>query len=398
MRAGAIGLRLVRETSPRTLWKFLWNCGFKGVRAVQRFERRARQGRHFPAFVFISPTNRCNLACQGCWVQQTTPPVDLPQAVFRRIIDAARAEGSSFFGILGGEPLLYPGLFDVIGDYPDCYFQLFTNGTLLTRETAAAMRRLGNVTPLISVEGLERVSDERRGGRGVYASAMQAVAHCRAERLVTGVATSVCRSNIDELVSTEFLDGLVAAGVHYAWYYIYRPCGANPCRELALPDEDILRLRRFIVEQRARSRLALVDAYWDAEGRALCPAVTGISHHINPYGDVEVCPPIQFATDRIDERTDVRELFDRSTLLREFRRDVAARTRGCILLEAPGELARILAAAGARNVSGRVDELGALAGAPVLPSHHMAGREIPERSVLVRFAKRHWFFGFGAYG
>jgi hypothetical protein len=32
------------------------------------------------------------------------------------------------------------------------------------------------------------------------------------------------------------------------------------------------------------------------------------------------------------------------------------------------------------------------------PSHHLAGREVPERSWAYRFAKKHWFFGFGAYG
>ena len=32
------------------------------------------------------------------------------------------------------------------------------------------------------------------------------------------------------------------------------------------------------------------------------------------------------------------------------------------------------------------------------PSHDMADDPIPERSALYRFAKKHWFFGFGAYG
>ncbi len=37
---------------------------------------------------------------------------------------------------------------------------------------------------------------------------------------------------------------------------------------------------------------------------------------------------------------------------------------------------------------------------PVRPccSHNQPGEEIPESSWAYRFAKKHWFFGFGAYG
>ena len=30
-------------------------------------------------------------------------------------------------------------------------------------------------------------------------------------------------------------------------------------------------------------------------------------------------------------------------------------------------------------------------------SQHLPGREIPEKHWVYRFAKKHWFFGFGAY-
>ena len=31
------------------------------------------------------------------------------------------------------------------------------------------------------------------------------------------------------------------------------------------------------------------------------------------------------------------------------------------------------------------------------PSQHDPGNEIPEKHWMYRFAKKHWFFGFGAY-
>ena len=75
--------------------------------------------------------------------------------------------GNVFFGIVGGEPFMHPQLLELLEPHPDCYFQVFTNGQFITDEKAKRLRQLGNVTPLISVEGTEIVSDERRGRAGV---------------------------------------------------------------------------------------------------------------------------------------------------------------------------------------------------------------------------------------
>ena len=80
------------------------------------------------------------------------------------IIQESKRHGSKFFGILGGEPLLYNGLISIFQKHHDCYFQLFTNATLLTDDVARQLRKAGNVTPLISIEGLEDESDRRRHG------------------------------------------------------------------------------------------------------------------------------------------------------------------------------------------------------------------------------------------
>ena len=390
--------RFVSEIDLRLLAKCGWNLGIGGMRSIRAFEKRRKQGRFFPAFLFISVTSQCNLHCQGCWVTTARPGNSLSPEKLDDLIRQAKAEQCRFFGILGGEPFLYPQLLEVISRHPDCYFQIFTNGTAVTAELAGEMRRLGNITPLISLEGLEQVSDERRGGTRVFERSLQGLEHCRRARLLTGVATSVCKSNFNELVSEKFARDLIKRGVHYLWYYIYRPVGPNPCAELCLSSDEIVALRRFMVDLRPKIPLMLVDAYWDHEGRALCPAATGISHHINPMGDVEPCPPVQFARENVHQSAELKALLENSEFLAEFRRFSATQTRGCVLMDCPEKLQEFLRSQQARDTSGRGSAYAELAAMSCRPGHHQPGCEIPEKHWAYRVAKKYWFFGFGAYG
>jgi len=390
--------RMLTEPDKRVLHKFFWNFGWKGMCAVNRFQRRLKQGVFFPAFLFISVTDQCNLSCQGCWVTPCSPRREMDAEALDGVIRQCKEQGSYFFGILGGEPLLHKGLFDVFARHPDAYFLLFTNGTLITDEYARAMRKLGNVSPLISVEGMPSVSDERRGGRDVYARTMEGLEHCKRNRLVIGAATSICKSNIQDLASTAFIEDMARKGVHYLWYYIYRPVGPRPTPELALDSAQIVDLRRFIVESRRWAPLMVIDAYWDHAGEGLCPAAVGMAHHIGPGGDIEPCPPLQFAKDNIQDGRPLKEIFGDPGFLSAFRKFSSETTRGCVIMERPDLLRAFLESQGARDTSGRHVGYRELDAMTAHQSHHLPGQAIPERNAAYRFAKKYWFFGFGAYG
>ena len=218
-----IGCRIVRQTPMRLLWKFAWNFGWRNLWNMRRFEKRSAKGKKFfPAFVMISVTETCNLRCSGCWVSAGGKKA-LSNEQLDGIITSCKSEGSYFFGILGGEPLMYKGLLNVFRKHGDCYFQLFTNGTLLTDDIATQLRELGNVTPLISIEGLKDESDRRRGANDVYDRSLRGIRACRKAGLIFGIAASICKSNFEELVSSEHIKRVTNEGAAYLWYYIYRP-------------------------------------------------------------------------------------------------------------------------------------------------------------------------------
>jgi MoaA/NifB/PqqE/SkfB family radical SAM enzyme len=392
----ALAARILATTDPKTWWKAAWNFGVKGTRSVHLFKKRLAQGEFFPPFLYLSILNSCNLRCQGCWVDVDKPRVALSLDEMNQVVNQAKVRGNSFFGVLGGEPFMHPELFEFLGQHPDCFFQVFTNGQFITDKVAAKLRRLGNVTPLISIEGNEVVSDERRGNRDVYRRTLRGLDACVRHRVLTGVATSLCQSNIDDLLSERWLRLLIARGVHYAWYHTYRVVGPKMNGPLALRPDQVKAVRRFVVEMRRKLPLGLIDAYYDGEGKALCPMATGISHHIAPGGAVEPCPIIQFATDNVRDG-DIFETLTRSAFLRDFRETAAKHTRGCIVLERPDLMKELVARHGAGDTTQRRSALAELEAMSPRPSQWTPDEAIPERSWVYRLGKRMLYHDFGAY-
>ena len=380
----------------RHLLRFAWD----GHRAVRAFERRMKRGEpFFPAFLMLSITNRCNLKCHGCWVSQTTPPCMLSLRQMQGIVDAAAKYRSRFFGILGGEPLFHPDLLTLFRNNPKAYFQLYTNGTMFDAKLARELAALGNVTPLISIEGMETESRRRRGRDDVFARSMAGLDEAVKAGLFTGVTASINMKNFDELVSREYLDFLVSKGVHYIWYFIYRPCGPDPEYENALDRDHVLKLRQFLVEQRRTAKIVILDAYWDAEGHAQCPGAMGLSHHISPNGAVEFCPIMQAACGHLNaDASNLEAIFQQETLLAGLRKFSASQGRDCMVIHSPHELLDNLKANSAEDSSGRDGFFRELAERTPMCCHDVPGGEIPEQSAAYRFGKRNYFFGFGAYG
>lgn len=389
--------RVLLETDKRLVWKLAWNMGYKGMRSVQRFKRRLKQGEVFPPFLYLSIVNSCNLRCQGCWVDVAAPQQTIDLTAMNRLIGEAKAVGNSFFGILGGEPFMHPELLEILGQHPDCYFQVFTNGQLITDDVAKQLRQLGNVTPLVSVEGTELVSDQRRGRSGVLTKTMDGLQNCLNNKLLTGVCTSLCQTNIDDLLTEAWVDRLIEMGVMYLWYHVYRPVGPDANPQLALTPDQQRRARRFVVEMRVKKPIGIIDAYYDGRGQALCPAATGISHHVNPWGDIEPCPIVQFSKESIHDARPLRETFRQSEFLRDFRELAASSTRGCIVLERPDLLKQLVERHGARDTTVRRQALAELSAMESRPSQYDPGHEIAEKSWFYRFVKKHWFHDFGAY-
>jgi hypothetical protein len=75
----------------------------------------------------------------------------------------------------------------------------------------------------------------------------------------------------------------------------------------------------------------------------------------------------------------------------------AGATQGCIVLERPDLLQQVVERNGARDTTLRQRAMPELEQMESRPSQYNPSNEFPEENWVYRFAKKHWFFGFGAY-
>jgi hypothetical protein len=167
--------------------------------------------------------------------------------------------------------------------------------------------------------------------------------------------------------------------------------------QLALNPEQIQRARRFIVNMRARKPIAIVDAYYDHAGQALCPMATGISHHVSPKGSIEPCPIIQFATEDITDKRGLFETFTKSAFLADFRKTSAEHTRGCVVLERPDVVKQLVLKHHAKDTTVRQTAIAELDRMSPRPSQWMKEENIPEKHWMYWVAKRFFYTDFGVY-
>ena len=281
-------LRLTRQ-DPRFLVRALRVLRQQRRAARSRAASEAR-GVHVPPFVIYSVTGRCNLECAGCYasiLHRSNRP-ELSDERVARLLGEARDLGVSVMLLAGGEPLLRRGLVDLVSVVPEILFLLFTNAHLLDDAAIERLRRTPHVIPVLSLEGNEQETDERRG-RGTYARVREAMARLRARRVFFGTSTTLTSENLELATSEPRLRELVTCGCRLFYFINYVPVQAGTDHLQPSP-EQVAELERRLAHHR-RTLAALFIAFpHDEVALGGCLAAGKGFLHINAYGDVEPCP------------------------------------------------------------------------------------------------------------
>ncbi|NMA57598.1 radical SAM protein [Clostridium cochlearium] len=294
---------ILKTTNKNCLNKLFTN--FFGNAVWYGMPKRAKlleeEGIKTPFVILISPSMRCNLRCRGCYASSYSKEDDITYEELDRIIGEAIEIGIYYFIILGGEPFFYKDLLKIYEKYNDAIFMPFTNGTLFDNKLSDEIQRLGNVIPMLSLEGFEEETDARRG-KGVFKKVMKSMDMLRTRGILFGVSSAVGKSNIDIVSSDEFINMLIEKGSKMSWYFIFMPVGEDPNFELMLEPEQRLYLGRRIRKIRNTKPYFAIDFFNDAPYVGGC--IAGKYYcHINSKEDVEPCIFAHFATDNLKNKS-----------------------------------------------------------------------------------------------
>lgn len=166
-------------------------------------------------------TRRCNLKCVHCYAQSEDLSYDneLTHEQSLSLIDDLAAFGAPVILFSGGEPLVHPRLVEY-ADYAvkkGMRAVISTNGTLITREKAAALKAIGLSYVGISLDGLEETHDKFRGVKGSFQKAMNGIRNCQEAGIKVGLRFTINKRNVEEIPG--IFDLLEAMDIPRACFY-----------------------------------------------------------------------------------------------------------------------------------------------------------------------------------
>ncbi|KMY66595.1 hypothetical protein AAU61_15795 [Desulfocarbo indianensis] len=167
-----------------------------------------------PLLVEWQLTNACNLSCFYCYhgenKARTAGQLSTPQAL-SLARDLARS-GVMQVTLEGGEPLLHPGLLDIVAELKNLGLQvrILTNGTRLSPDMASALA--GLLDPRadliqISLDGSSAAVHELSRGEGSFEPALRGLANLARAGLPCQVSMVAHQSNLHDLKNTYLLAG-----------------------------------------------------------------------------------------------------------------------------------------------------------------------------------------------
>ncbi len=148
-------------------------------------------------------TRTCNLNCIHCYSQSKNVQYnnELTLKEGEAFIDDAAAFGSPVMLFSGGEPLMHPYFLDL------CFYAkskgmravISTNGTLITKELASELKKVGLSYVGISLDGLEAVHDKFRGKKGAFREALEGINYAKEAGIKVGLRFTINKRNAQEI-------------------------------------------------------------------------------------------------------------------------------------------------------------------------------------------------------
>ncbi|MFZ5968444.1 MAG: radical SAM protein [Bacillota bacterium] len=150
-------------------------------------------------------TQKCNYYCKHCYSNASCEEdVDtLNFGEITKIIDDFEANNVPVILLSGGEPLIRNDIFDIIRYIAGkkIRISLSTNGSLIDKSTAAALKGMGISYVGISIDGTREKNDDFRGVSGAFDNTIKAIENCYHAGQKVGLRFTLQKNNYKDVPS-----------------------------------------------------------------------------------------------------------------------------------------------------------------------------------------------------
>ena len=156
----------------------------------------------FADIAYVELTRSCNLRCRHC-LNSSGEALDnqLTFEEFKDMILKFSEAGIQEIRFTGGEPLVFPKVFDLIKLCTELgiYTSIGTNGTLITKNTAQKLKLAGLKKAIVSIDGTEKKHDYIRG-EGNYKKAMDGIDNLIELGIDVRINSVIMKENMDDVI------------------------------------------------------------------------------------------------------------------------------------------------------------------------------------------------------
>lgn len=328
------------------------NCSLESDLSIDTWSKKLMDsliGKRYPLIASIELTERCNLACVHCYINQTPHDTsvqkkELSTVQWLGIIDQIADAGCLFLLLTGGEPLLRRDFKEIFlhTRKRGMIVSLFSNATMITPELADFLADYNLHSLEVSLYGATPGTYEKVTGiPGSFERCLRGIELMLDRGIETSLKTVLITSNFHELhMMKELAEGL---GVNYRYDGLLWPRldGEKDVLKYQIPQDDLLELD-FEDPDRASAWMEVSNQFEGQLTRSENVFSCGAgyrSFHIDSYGHMSPCMMLRdpkFNLLDMGFLTAWGELGKIRQLKRELRTECEACSINALCLQCPG--------------------------------------------------------------
>ena len=195
--------------------------------------KRIAGQQRFPLVLMLEPLHACNLSCAGCGRIREYADTIHQRLSIDECLEAVDECGAPVVSICGGEPLIYPGIEELVARVVarPKHVYLCTNGVQLARKLGG-LRPTSRLFLNVHLDGMEASHDRAAGREGVFREATAGIEAAKRAGFQVCTNTTIYRqTDMDEIVV--LLEYLTQLGVDG---FMISPAYGYEAVEKASPD------------------------------------------------------------------------------------------------------------------------------------------------------------------